>query len=501
MNDVLREAFDYRFSRLDPTGPHIDPPSVAIYEPLLVKGPDWRPYPLLATSWTTSPDGLEWRFELRPRLRFHSGTPCDSSAVIAAYELLRWGMVDEGQLWYWDPVDTVAPEGPDRLLVRLKYPYARLPSLLWGTHTALHNERARAADPERFGHDVADGTGPYRLVSWSEERVIAERWDDYQSVLASFLAKSGRPPARIEWLAILDPSDRLDALESGEVHAIHGPPLAEVDRLVAQDSYRVIEFPQQSNVYLAVDFRHGELMFDEREFRRALSLAIDRIALVKDVLHGHGSPSYGAIPPGDEYYDPTVDQQGHHDREDAGRILDQLGFSHGEDGVRVKDGHRLAVRCVCQDDAVLLPLARAVAAQLEEVGVLLELDPAVPFAPFYAAAAGDPPAVIAKWLWPDPIDALIGFTATRSIPADNWQRASCPALDAAFDGWLRADENGLREAASQVQSIVARDLPYIPLVVPNDVWVHDRALAGFQPYTANLYPLYQPVRLPGDAYG
>ena len=33
-HDVLREAFDYRFSRLDPTGPHIDPPSVAIYEPL-----------------------------------------------------------------------------------------------------------------------------------------------------------------------------------------------------------------------------------------------------------------------------------------------------------------------------------------------------------------------------------------------------------------------------------------------------------------------------------
>ena len=159
-HDVLREAFDYRFSRLDPTGPHIDPPSVAIYEPLLVKGPDWRPYPLLAMRWATSADGLEWRFELRPGLRFHSGARCDSGAIIAAFELLRWGMVEGDQLWYWDPVDVVVPDGPDALIVRLLYPYARLPSLLWGTHTAIHNEAMRAADAEAFGHDVADGTGP-----------------------------------------------------------------------------------------------------------------------------------------------------------------------------------------------------------------------------------------------------------------------------------------------------------------------------------------------------
>src|SRR6185312_12049628 len=100
--DVLREAFDYRFSRLDPTAPHIDPPSVAIYEPLLAKGPDWRPYGVLAHNWTTSEDGLRWRFELRPDLRFHSGARCDSAAITAAYALLRWGMVEDDQLWYWD---------------------------------------------------------------------------------------------------------------------------------------------------------------------------------------------------------------------------------------------------------------------------------------------------------------------------------------------------------------------------------------------------------------
>src|SRR5690348_13493444 len=87
---VLREAFDYEFSRLDPTGDHIDPPSVAIYETVLAKGPDWGAHPVLAESWEHSRDGLEWRVRLRPGLRFHSGAPCDAPAVLDSLEHLRW---------------------------------------------------------------------------------------------------------------------------------------------------------------------------------------------------------------------------------------------------------------------------------------------------------------------------------------------------------------------------------------------------------------------------
>ena len=164
-HDVLREAFDYAFSRLDPTAAHIDPPSVALYEPLLAKGPDWQPYGLLASGWSVSEDGLEWRFSLRPGLRFHSGAACDSAAIIAAYELLRWGVPGDDQLWYWDPVDSVLPDGAQAIRIRLRHPYPRLPSLLWGTHTSIHNEAMRRSDLDRFGFEVADGTGPYRLVS------------------------------------------------------------------------------------------------------------------------------------------------------------------------------------------------------------------------------------------------------------------------------------------------------------------------------------------------
>ncbi|HWE62306.1 MAG TPA: ABC transporter substrate-binding protein, partial [Chloroflexota bacterium] len=176
---ILREAFDYEFSPLDPaTGAHIDPPSVAIYETLILKGPDNVPYPMLAESWEVGAGGLEWRVRLRPGLRFHSGAPCDAAAVLAALHVLRYGGGDR-QVGYWDPVDEVRAEGSNTLIFRLHYPYARLPSLLWGTHTAVLGESTRTRGGDRYGRTVVDGTGPFRCVEWSPARIVAERWEQY----------------------------------------------------------------------------------------------------------------------------------------------------------------------------------------------------------------------------------------------------------------------------------------------------------------------------------
>lgn len=466
---ILREAFDYEFSRLDPRGgAHIDPPSVAVYETLMVKSPDGQPRPGLAHSWGTSDDGLEWRVRLRRGARFHSGAPCDAEAVRAALHTLRFGEEEADQLWYWDPVDEVRADGDDTLVFTLNHPYARLPSLLWGTHTAIHNDALRRETGDRYGCDVADGTGPFRLVSWSPQRVVAERHDGRARV------------ARIEWVSILDEQGRLAALERGEVHCLHGPPLDEVDRLAADERFVVTEFPQASNVYLALDWRRGDLGFDRLDVRRAVSLALDRPAIVREALAGRGFPTLGALPPGDEFYDPEIDRDaGRCDPETARLLLDGLTFE-----------------CVCQDDAVHRRVAACVSDQLARSGVRLELRFAKPFARFYEACAVGPASFINKWLWQDPLDAVIGFSSTRCRGFPNWQHASIPELDAAFRDWLRAGtQEDLRAVASRAQRIAAEQLPYVPLVTPSDAWVRSAALHGWEPYPANLYPYYQEARL------
>ena len=476
---VLREAFDYEFSRLDPTGAHIDPPHVAVYELLMTKGPDFRPHPGLAEAWDVSRDGLEWRVKLRGGARFHSGAPCDAEAVLRPLEHLRW-MAPTGQLWYWDPVDTVRADGEDTLVFTLHHPYARLPSLLWGTHTTIYNEALRAERPDDFGFGVADGTGPFRLVSWSPERIVAERWDGYVGT-----------PARldgVEWVSILDEQGRLDALKRGDVHVLHGPPLGEVDRLRDDSRFVVHEFPQASTFYLALDWRRGDLGFDDLRVRHAISLAVDRSAVVADALAGRGAPVWGIVPPGDEHYDPEVDRSRVPDPRRAAELL-----------LEARGSEPIECECVVQDDAVFHRVASIVQAQLAEVGVHLALRYLRPFAPFYEACAAGPPSFISKWLWQDAVDAVIGFTSTRCDGFPNWQHASIPELDGAFQAWLRAaTDQELHRTASRVQHVAAEQLPYVPLVTPNDVWVNAARLHGFTPHAADLYPRYQEAWLDAD---
>jgi ABC-type transport system substrate-binding protein len=382
-DDVLREAFDYGFSRLDPTGDHIDPPSVAIYEPLMAKGPDWAAHPSLAGSWEVSSDALSWRVKLRSGAKFHSGRPCDSAAVAAALEHLRYQSGSSRQLWYWDPVGAVETDGPDNLVFKLEFPYSRLPSLLWGTHTAVYNEYARREDPDRFGRIVADGTGPYRLRHWSPERVVAERWADYQAPHDGFLASSGQSVTSIEWVAMLSASDRLAALDRHEVDCIHNPPYEDSGGLSEDPRFRVHEQVQQSNMYLALDFRRADLGFDDVAVRQAISMAIDRAALVDQALSGHGWMTYGPLPPGDEFYDASVEDGHAYNPRRAAEVLEQAGWHLDGGALRHRGQNELRFECVTQDDETFKKVARQLGFQLAQVGVQLEVRLAQPFAAFY----------------------------------------------------------------------------------------------------------------------
>lgn len=151
-----------------------------------------------------------------------------------------------------------------------------------------------------------------------------------------------------------------------------------------------------------------------------------------------------------------------------------------------------------QDDAIHKQVAASLRTQLRIVGIELELKPILTFAGFYQTVANGPASFINKWLWQDPVDAAIGFTASWGRPFPNWQHASIPRLDDAYHDWLRAETSEtLQAAASDVQLIVADDLPYIPLLVPQDVWVHSRRVAGWEPAQAILYPFYHRTEVAG----
>jgi len=478
--NVLREGFEYGFSAIDPVGsPHIDPPSVAIYETLLRKGARGEPLPGLAETWIVAPDEMSWTFVLREGARFHSGEACDAAAVVAALNGCRWGGHPQRQLWYWDAVDEVTVIDDLTVRVSLIHPYPRLPALLWGTHTAIHNERLRLAHPTEYGFTIVDGTGPYRLVRWSPDEVIAESVAQDES------------PRTIVWTSLVSEDARRRAARSGDVSVLRAPP-AGLRQDLSDAEWEFVEVPQDSNAYLALNFRRTDLDFHREEMRRAVSLAIDRRELVLDVFGGSAAATLGPVPPHDPYFRGVRPELvGGANPPAAIEILESLGWRVASDGIREREGVRLTVECLTQDSVVFHGMTRVIARNLRAVGITLDMRFVPPFADFYAACEQDPSAILSKWLWPDPLEAIVGFTAAAGEGSPNWQHAAIPELESAYESWRIARTPAqFDEAAIRVQRIFAERLPYIPLLTPTNTWLVRRDETDFIVAVEGLYPEY-----------
>ena len=397
--------------------------------------------------------------------------------------------------FFWAPVRDVRVEDGEVVIV-LRHPYAGLPTLLRSWHSAIHHQTARDAAGDAYGWTTASGTGPFRFHSLEPGRHLeVARWEDYLGTAVDWMANRG--PAYLDgirWIPLLDEETRAAALEEGEVDCLQNPSLLHVDRLAANPDLRVIRYQQSSLAYLALDHQTRELGFHDRRVRQAVSHAIDRDALVQADLGGHGWAAYGPIPSHDQWYEPGVETLNAYDPAAAERLLDEAGFPRNRDGVR------MTVPVNVLEDGTLHRVAASLSTMLGRVGVRLDLRHIAGFGAFYAAAAGHPPAFLSKWLWPDPVDAILGFVDSRSHAGPNWQRAANPDIDAACDAWRTApDQDTQRAAATRLQLLCAEDLPLIPLYSPAAAWAHHRRVHGWTPVRANLYPLYNDVWMDAPA--
>ena len=482
VDDELTEIFEYPLTRLDPVrGDHIDPPSPAVYETLLTKGPDDQPRPGLAQSWTVSEDGRSLRLRLRDDARFHSGAPCDARAVVEALELTRWGDGLSRQVWYWDPVDTVAAEGDQTVVFWLRHRWPRLPTLLWGTHTAIAEPTLWRENPDTFGVTISSGTGPYRMVSFDPDEVVAER-----------VAAGSGQPSRITWRSVPDDEARAATVATSDadiVRYVHTFPEDPGARWRMQSQLECSQF------YLAFDFRDAR-GFDDIGFRRSVDAFIDRTEIVANAFGGRGDGRRSPIPAASPFAAAYDEAPPALTREAARRTLAELGWRPGPGGVLARGDDSLVVDCVIQDTAVCRRIATVVQGQLREAGIELRLRPEQLFGDFYRAVQAKPEAFLSKWLWPDAMEAVYGFCRTDCIEGagGNWQGARTPEVDRVLDQYQRSTDDAARwSATGSFQEAFMTHLPFIPLVSPTEDIAVAAHVSGFGLTPGTLYPAYDDV--------
>jgi peptide/nickel transport system substrate-binding protein len=318
-----------------------------VFDPLLDVTNDDKLVPALAESWRAV-NNTTWRFTLRRGVTFHDGSPFNADSAVFTLRRVR----DNTRLiksFVYQDLEDVQKDGEYGITVTTKRPFGSLPAHL----TMLGMLPPSAATNEETFFQKPVGTGPFRFGSWTHGDHIV------LSANAAYWKPDTPRVERVTVRFIPELSTRVAALRSGELHVIDRVWPDMVQTLKTTPGVKVLDTP-------AVEaqrwhFQLGRDPVKDPRVRTAISLAIDRHVIIKELLLGYARPVVNPVPPGlightnlgEKPYDP----------ERARQILRQAGYRNLQiDFVLMKDLYPKQ-----------LEIAQAVAAMLGEVGIKVNI--------------------------------------------------------------------------------------------------------------------------------
>ncbi len=247
--------------------------------------------PMLATGYTVSADKKTYTFTLRSGVKFSNGTPMTSADVKFSLDQARaaakgWGYIDTA-------VKSVAAPTPSTVVVTLKYPWAPLLADLSLFSNGIVPANYGGESETQF-YNAPVGTGPFKWDYWHKGSALKlVRNPDYW--------QPGKPYLNsVTWTDVPSDNTRELQLKGGQAQVDEFPAWATVSSLKSTPSVTMNLFNSTRTDYLA--FNEQRKPFGDVHVRRAISLAVNRAALVKAVLFGNGKPANSLFPPQVPYY-------------------------------------------------------------------------------------------------------------------------------------------------------------------------------------------------------
>lgn len=321
---VLRVSVDQAAGVLNPLLTRVNPEylvSELLYSGLTRLRRDMSAEPDLAASWSTSPDLVTWTFKLRPQLVFHDGTPCTAKDVEASFHRMLDPKTGSAARTNIGPIKDVTASDATTVVFTLRGPYADLPVALAYTNAKIIPAAIANGDMSVLSHS-ANGTGPFKLVSFEPEReIVAERNPHYWD--------PARPHVdRVEVLVYPDPTAAASALIAGETDLLSEAQPAQFGRLKSAKGVTPLRVP--SGQFLNVNMACYAEPFSDMRIRQALALTVDRKAMVDFVAEGYGTPGNDTpISPAYHFYHPLPLKQ--RNIPAARKLLAEAGHPNGMD--------------------------------------------------------------------------------------------------------------------------------------------------------------------------
>ncbi|MEI7759407.1 MAG: ABC transporter substrate-binding protein [Thermoleophilia bacterium] len=288
-----------------------------------------RIVPQLATSWSTSKNGLNWTFNLRSGVEFQDGTPFNARAVCFNFTR-RYSFPGPLQSDYWRAVfggfryPVAGSPGPDKSLYRgCKAVGANKAIILLNRRSggflgALVGGQFGIASPEAlvkykadegtisaggsfrptgtFGSEHPIGTGPYMLESWKvgDKLVLVKNPTYWGNAKSPNWSQAGKID-RLVFRAIADNTARLQALQTGEINGYDNVAPQDVPTVRTSRSLRIVNRPPFNVAYVGIN--QAKPPMDNPLVRQAVAYGLDRSAVVNALYGGRGQTTNQFLPP------------------------------------------------------------------------------------------------------------------------------------------------------------------------------------------------------------
>ena len=434
-----------------------------IYPRLMIEQPDYREHPptfapSLARSWELSAGGLELTLRLEPQAAWSDGVPVTADDVVFSHRVAS--SPDVGWLGADSKEHVIAVEAVDPKTVRVRfsrvYPYQLMdanagpivPAHAW---EEIPFDRWRSVDwQERML-----SAGPFRLASHTpQQEIVLERNPTYW-----------RDPLprldRVVWRIVPSKAGLLNLLLAGDLDLHPSVPPGDADRVAADPELELREVPSRTYSFLLWNLRRP--MLDEAGERRALTLAIDRGAIVEAVYGGHAGTAVGPVLTGMWAFNQELTPLPH-DPGRARELLDDAGWRDTDgDGIRERNGVRFEVELLAPSENELRhDIAVLVEQDLARVGV--DAEPRfVEWGTLLSRLdAGDFDAAVHAWSEPTQIDLDgVWHSAGPDDPTFNWGGYADPEVDRLLEQAAEEPDPAVQKPLyDRVQEIVVADQPY-----------------------------------------
>jgi ABC-type transport system substrate-binding protein len=439
--------------------------------------------PHLAKSWDVSDDGLVYTFQLRDDVYFHNGDKLTASDVVYTMYRLFDPADPKGNAWYASPIegaramrrgetDEVGVVALSEFTVEftLEAPNAAFLAIMSTAPTSILSEAATEAAGDDFGTDPAKtiGSGPFTILNWVP--------NNYYSFVKNEDYWGEKPDLDEAIVKIVPEPDTLSLMfMAGEIDIL------DLDKATSQTKYftenpvykdKLVVWQRMQSIYLQLNFL--EKKFQDLRVREAISLAIDRQGIINSIWQGAATPLHGVLPNGLLGFNPDLPKMEYNVAR-AKELLTEAGYPNG---------FEMTMYRTASGTNNVNAVFEILQAQLGEIGITVKIE-TMDNATYVAHRnTGEMEASVMPWAadFNDPDNYLGTFFAAgshgRSI---NYESFNPEAAQRVVE-LKSVNDHGERIAGYQeVEKQIMDDWGWIPLVVPDHIWVLADNVVSYDP--------------------